>query len=582
MSRLTGAEALTRLLKAEGVPYVFGVAGGKLSPFLHAISQEPSIRWVGVRHEAAGPLMAAAIAAGSGQICVAVGEMGPGSSNLVGGLGSSFNNNLPVLLITSNNHHAAAYPNRGMFMDLNTHDLFRPLTKWNAVVHHGARLPELVQEAFRQALTGRPGPVHLDIPQEILAGSHDYDEALFEIPPASYRTMERPRAARQSVEDAAALLAGASRPVLLAGGGVVASNGGAVFRDLMNLVKAPATATQMGIGVVPSSSPYFIGHGGIIGGDAITMALKEADVILAVGCRFSSWLWDENGALTNNGAKLININIDPAGMGGNARHSVAIWADATSAMTDLIDALGNRPMPERSGWLEKVRQVHDSYRLKLQTRDEEGNDVMHPGRLAEAIGAALPEDAIVAYDGGHTTFWSNDLTPTERERTRFHEPGMCQLGFGTPYAIALKLLHPNKPVFNITGDGAFGFTLSELDTARRYRLPVINIIHNNSAWGVIKYGQRKGLDFELGVDLDGTQYDAIARGFGCHGERVTTIEELGPAIERSMASGLPAVIDCRVRFEPHPSMPYFGKMNAYGFPGGHGGPHTRPAGENVN
>jgi acetolactate synthase-1/2/3 large subunit len=190
---------------------------------------------------------------------------------------------------------------------------------------------------------------------------------------------------------------------------------------------------------------------------------------------------------------------------------------------------------------------------------------MHPAALAQEIARALPGDALAVYDGGHTTFWSNDFTPVRDVRTRFHEPGMSHLGFGLPYALALQAQQPGRPVFNITGDGSFGFTLNELDTARRYRLPVVNVIHNNAAWGIIRQGQRMQLDFEMGTSLEGTDYAAVARGFGCHGENVTHLEEVGPAIQRALASGLPAVLDCRTRFVPHPAGPMFGAMNKYGF-----------------
>lgn len=142
---------------------------------------------------------------------------------------------------------------------------------------------------------------------------------------------------------------------------------------------------------------------------------------------------------------------------------------------------------------------------------------------------------------------------------------MSHLGFGLPYAIALQAQQPGRPVMHITGDGSFGFTMNELDTARRYRLPVLTVIHNNQSWGIIRAGQRKALDFELGTALDETDYAAIARGFRCHGETVTRADEVGPAIARALASGLPAVLDCRTRFVPHPAVPMFGSMNQYGF-----------------
>jgi thiamine pyrophosphate-dependent acetolactate synthase large subunit-like protein len=142
---------------------------------------------------------------------------------------------------------------------------------------------------------------------------------------------------------------------------------------------------------------------------------------------------------------------------------------------------------------------------------------------------------------------------------------MSHLGFGLPYALALQLLHPGKPVVNITGDGSFGFTLNELDSARRYRLPVVSIIHNNAAWGIIRVGQKNQFGFEMGTGLEDTDYAAIARGFGCHGETVTQAHEVAPALVRALASNLPSVLDCRTRFVPHPAMPQFGSMNRFGF-----------------
>jgi acetolactate synthase-1/2/3 large subunit len=196
-------------------------------------------------------------------------------------------------------------------------------------------------------------------------------------------------------------------------------------------------------------------------------------------------------------------------------------------------------------------------------------DVMHPAALAQAIGNCLPRDALATFDGGHTTFWGNDFTPVTAPRTRFNEPGMSQLGFGLPWAMTLKLLQPERPVFNITGDGAFGFSLQELDTARRLGLAVITIIHNNASWGVIKLGFTKaGFEFGEGADygtsLSGTDYAAIAVGFGCYGEIVERAGEFEPALQRAIKSGLPAVLDCRVRFEPHPGMPHFARMSAAG------------------
>ena len=568
MSKVTGAQALVQVLQGESVEWVFGVVGGKLAPLLHAISQQPSLRFVGVRHEAAGPMMAAAVHAGSGRMAVALGEMGPGGLNLASGMGVAFGNNLPLLAITTNQHRAAAYPHSGMFMDLDTRSVMAPITKWNAVVHDGRRIPELVRRAFREALGGRPGPVHLDIPQDVLAAVYEFADGEFDISPGRYRQSAGPRPAAVEVRRAAALLLLAKRPLVVAGGGVVASGAFEQVRHLAGLLGAPVVPTQMALGVIATDSPHFVGHGGLIAGEPVRQAFAQADVIIAIGCRFSSWMWDEHGPFARRGHRLININIDASALGHPALHEVALQADAALALDDLLAEMGANPPATDTGWLGQIRALRTQYETGLAELAHDHSSVdnaMHPAALAHAIAQALPPDALVVYDGGHTTFWSNDFTPVHAVRTRFHEPGMSHLGFGLPYAMALKLMQPQHCVVNITGDGSFGFTLNELDTARRQGLPVITIIHNNASWGIIRSGQKKQLGFEMGTGLEGTDYAAVARGFGCFGEVVTRVQDFAAAFQRAVASGLPAVLDCHTRFVPHPATPMFGSMNRFGY-----------------
>ncbi len=565
MQKMTGAQALVKILAAESVEHVFGVVGGKLAPLLYAMASEPSMRFVGVRHEASASMMAAAIQAGSGKMAVALGEMGPGGLNLASGMGVAMGNNLPLLAITTNQHRAASYPHSGMFMDLDTRAVMAPLTKWNAVVHDPRRMPELARRAFREALSGRPGPVHLDIPQDVLSASCEFSDEEFAIAPARYRSTVGPRPEASLVSEAAQLLREARRPLIVAGGGVVAAGAQALVRELASQLRAPIVPTQMALGVIASDSPAFIGHGGLIAGEAIKQAFAEADVILCVGCRFSSWMWDEWGPLVRRQHRVININTDPSALGQPVLHDVAMQSDAKLGLLDLLSVLRSAQLNSEAQWLSSIRAVRQTYEARLSAMNEIVDGLMHPAALAKAIGQSLPTDALAVFDGGHTTFWSNDLTPVHEVRTRLHEPGMSHLGFGLPYAMSLQLAHPGKPVFNITGDGSFGFTMNELDSARRHRLPVITLIHNNASWGIIRSGQKVQLGFELGTSLEGSDYAAIAKGFGCYGETVTQTEQIAPAIARALASGLPAVIDCLTRFVPHPAMPMFGSMNRFGF-----------------
>ncbi|HET6506086.1 MAG TPA: thiamine pyrophosphate-binding protein [Baekduia sp.] len=570
--RLGIGAALTRLLVAAGVREVFGIPAGKLAPWLRSVGEEPSLRHVGVRHEAAASWMAAAIHASTGRVAVAYSESGPGSHNLVSGLGSAYADNLAVLVVTSGVPTHVAYPFDGLVMETDNTKLFAASTKWGAVVRDPARLPALVHRALREALAGRPGPVHLEIPADVLTMEAEYAVAELDAP-LDHVLPAPPASDVGAIARAADLLAGARRPLVIAGGGVARAQA----EDEVRALGLPTTATQMGLGVVSTEDPRFFGHGGLIGGDAVLRAVREADVVLAVGCRLSSWWWE--GSAPPIAGALIHVDVDPQAIGRLVTPEVGIVADARGALRDLVAALAGRSAADPA-WLDGLVAEHRAARaayleaaaagggardgdaMRNDGTDGDGDRLagaapLHPATLADAIGRALPDDALVVYDGAHTSFFSNDLTPATAPRTRFHEPGMGHLGFGLPYANALALAHPGRPVINITGDGAFGFTLTELDTARRHGLPTVTIIHNNSAWGVIRLGQERG-GFELGTDLEGTDHVAIARAFGCHAERIERADEVAPALRRALASGRPAVIDVPTRLVPHPGLPRFG------------------------
>jgi acetolactate synthase-1/2/3 large subunit len=507
--------------------------------------------------------MAGATFQAAGRLAVCCGESGPGSHNLVGGLGSAYNNSVPVLAIVSGAPTHVAYPFSGLAMETDNERLFGACTKWRAVVREPSRIPELVQRAVREALSGRPGPVLLELPADVLAATvgaagDGLHERALDLAPAHFLAGPGPASSPELIERAALLLSAAERPLVIAGGGVVASGAAEELRTLVARLGAAATCTQMGIGVVATDAPEFFGHGGLVGGEAVVRACREADVVLAVGMRFSSWWWDGSAPAVRGWPEqeLIQIDVDPARIGALTPVSVGIQADAKLALKQLLGALGVGAPLRESSWVGSLRADYERYVNGLRALTNAPSEPMHPAALARELGDALPAASLAVYDGGHTTFWSNDLTPATAPRTRFHEPGMAHLGFGVPYALALAALFPDRPVINITGDGAFGFTLAELDTARRYGLRAVHVIHNNEAWGVIRLGQGRQ-DFELGTDLSGTDYAAIANAFGCHGERIERIEDVRPALERALSSGLPAVIDARVSFVAHPGMKRF-------------------------
>jgi thiamine pyrophosphate-dependent acetolactate synthase large subunit-like protein len=427
-------------------------------------------------------------------------------------------------------------------------------------VAHPGRIPELMARAVRESATGAPGPAHLEIGYDVLGVPNACAAAEIEAVAAALQIGRAP-AGPELVERAAELLSGAERPLVIAGGGVIAAQASAELRAVAASLGAPVLVTQMGIGALVSDDPHLVGQGGVVFGESVLRALREADVVLAAGCRFSSWLWDgmRPAGAENPGQRLVHLDRDPTVIGRLRPATVGLVGDAHSVLTQLGESLGPHGGAADREWRSGLRAEHLAHRARLAALGEGESDPMHPAQLARALGDALPAEALVIYDGAHTSFWSNDLTPVHGPRTRFHDPGSGHLGFGVPYAHALALLEPGRPVIDITGDGAFGFSVAELDTAVRYGIAAVHVIHDNQAWGVIAQSQKR-LHFELGTSLEGTDYAAIARGFGAHGERIVSPGEVAGALERALAAGGPAVIDARVRFDHHPGMPRFGAM----------------------
>lgn len=560
MVTLTGAQALVAVLKSCGINNYYGVCGGNLGGILRALSEDSDLRYIGCRHEAAGAFMAAGLFAATGKIGACIAELGPGTVNLVGGLGVAVNNNLPLVAITSSLGQHKSSPLNGAMMELDNTALTASVTKWNCQIRQVGRIPEIVRWAIREALTGKPGPVHLDIPADVMTGSAEFSRYELSLPAKHFVASLRAPVLPELAQAAAALLTEARRPLLLAGGGCIYSDAVSEFRELKDRLGAAATTTQAAIGAVSTDDPRFIGHAGALGGAPVVRALREADVVLAVGCRFSSWLRADGPPITPGlpGQKIIHIDVDPAALGRAQAFELGLLGDARTILRQILAALPRDTAAQAdAAWLDSLCAEQQSRVAELRQLAAEETPTIHPAFAAQEFGRWLPADSFVVYDGGHTSFWTNDLTPALSPRVRFNDSGMAQLGFGTPFAHGIKAAFPDRPVFNVLGDGSFGFTIQELDTARRHGLNVVHVIHNNAAWGVIRSGQKAG-GFDFGGDLSGTNYAAIARGFGCHGEVVEDPKELRDALQRALQSGLPSVVDIRTSHVRHPNMAYFG------------------------
>lgn len=339
--RLTGAQAMLRVLRASNVTDYFGIVGGNLREIFQALQADTDARYTAVRHEAASAFAAAAVYNSTGRLAVALAELGPGTVNLVGGLGMAHNNNLPVLAITSAFSDARTSPLIGSMMELDGPLATAAVTKWRTRVARVDRITSLTRWAIREALSGRPGPVHLDIPAAVLAEEHDFSSAELDAPLEHFAAGGRTPADAEQVAKAARLVAEGSRILLLAGGGVVHSDATEEFRALARRLGAAATGTQMAIGVVDTTAPDFIGHAGAIGGRPVVRAMAEADVVIAAGCKFGSWVRSGTDSLMPGwpSQSIIQIDTDPAAIGRAQPVAVGLVGDAKAILRQLADAI---------------------------------------------------------------------------------------------------------------------------------------------------------------------------------------------------------------------------------------------------
>jgi acetolactate synthase-1/2/3 large subunit len=558
----TVSDLIVTMLKNAGVRYVCGVPAGQLLGVMDALGRDPDIRYVTTRHEEAAGHMADAISRITSTLGVCFGTTGPGATNLLPGVAAAWADNIPLLALTGNNQSFAVYPAHDNLQDGDHLALYRPITKWNAVVASADRAPELVARALRTALSGRPGPVHLDVPVDV-----GFQRRRFDVDPVASPEPARPLGDPDLVSRAAAALAAAKRPLLLAGGGVVRSGATEAFRSLLSLTAFPATSTLMGLGVVPPAHPSNVGCGGWYGGESALRALVEADVVLAVGCKFSTWtVLDKPPAYPRRrGQTVIQVDIDPGMLGKNARIDLGILGDARRVLDELHGALKGARLSTDPRWLESLTAERDRYRALVNSiADDRAVGADEPpseAAVARALAAIVDPASIVAFDGGQTMEWTHTFIPVAEPDRHLFNPGMGHLGFGQPFANAAKLAHPDREVVNIAGDGAFGCTLQELETAVRYGLRVINVVCNDSAWGMYKPIEEQVFQNPgMGTRLSSVDFAKVAEGFGCHGERVTRLADLGPAFARARASGKPAVLDVPVRFAAHPMDRLWGEI----------------------
>jgi acetolactate synthase I/II/III large subunit len=547
--QLTVGEVVVRCLQAEGVDFMCGVVDGAHIPMV-VHTPDYGIRYVNTHDEEAAAHIAEAYARLTHRPAVVIGNPGPGGANMLAGLTSAHAEGHPVVAIACTRRSATTQPDRGgAWQATDLVEMARPITAFSALATRADRVPELIRAAFRAATRGRPSPAFLAIPDELLAQPVDADG--LRITPA-----EQNRVVRFGTGDPAAIaqaadwLATAERPFLFAGKGVLWSEASSELVALGDHLAAGMSTSLGARGVVPEDHPHYF-H--LFDMATTRAARSDADVVVVVGARlgeYDGWgmppAWGDPSR-----QRTIQIDVDPLSIGLNRPVDLPIVADARAALSALTDAVRARSAPrDAMPDAERYAALHDEtvagaapYVLA------EARHGVNPGQMVLAVREAFPRDAVTVVDGGNTTLWTVALNPIYEPDSFLYSVKMGYLGTGLPFAIGAQLAAPDRPVYLVSGDGAFGFNVMELETARRVGAPVVCIVAVDGGWGMERSAHRlKGIEPDRfqGTDIGEVRYDLMAEAMGCHGELVTAVDQVAPAIERARASGLPAVLHVEV------------------------------------
>jgi thiamine pyrophosphate-dependent acetolactate synthase large subunit-like protein len=561
MARMKAGRAVIEALRAEGVEYTFGLVGTTTNSIVTEMYGRSDIRFVDTRHEEGAAFMAYGYARASGKPTVCITTSGPGSINLLTGIALAYKGRAPVIVIAGDVPRDHIERDGAQAFDLV--GLFKPVTYTARQVNKTERIPELLHDAFRTALSGKRGPVFLGIPRDLLDDQTIDGEHLA---PDTYRAVNaRIPGDAQAIERAATLLAQAQRPLLLAGGGVIDAEAGAEAVALAEQLDMALVPSYGHNDAVPNSHRLYIGTPGRRGAGEAAVALNRADVILALGTRLNQSTTFWNDSVINSKTRIIQIDIDAQEIGRNHPVAAGIPGDAKAVAQQLLQVL-HQALPKgraNPAWRAEIEALAARRRARLEAELTLTADPMMPQRVYPELRKALPRDCMVTIDAGVAPGLSYDRLDFDVPRTFFNYAGHGGLGMGYAVGLGTKLGRPDRPAVSIQGDGGFLYTSQEINTAVRWGIPLVSIVLNNRCHGAEKAQQQRHFDQRyIGVDLVNPRFDRLAEVYGARGFYVTRPDEIADAVRAALAAGGPAVIEIPVAEYFPPAAPT---------PGGAGG-----------
>lgn len=518
------ADLLVQCLENEGVSYVFGVPGEEIMSVLDAL-RESRIAFVPTRHEQGAALMADVYGRLTGRAGVCLATLGPGATNLVTGVADSFLDRAPLVAITGQAHLGLVHKEAHQYVD--TQELFQPITKWQARVMYPEVLPEIVRKAFKTAQTEKPGPTHIELPEEVAAQPVSGR-------PLRVTAIEYPRPAQEALERAAELINRAERPMVLAGNGVIRRRAAFDLRGFAAKIGIPVANTFMSKGVMGYANPLARLTVGLQNRDYELCGLLEADLVIAVGydmVEFTPRFWNAQGD-----KRIVHIDTLPAEVDTHYVPEVEIVSEIGEALRALAAMCRPRRHPADGGQLKELVFAELGAYALAETVP------LKPQRILSDMRRVLSDDDIVVSDVGAHKLWIARLFPAQQPNTVIISNGFATMGIGVPGGIAAKLAEPERRVVVVTGDGGFLMTLAELETARRLGTAMVVVVWVDGGFGSIRWKQETRFGRTFGVDFGNPDFVRLAEAFGVHGFAVREAQEFAPMLERALQLNEAAII----------------------------------------
>ena len=505
--KLTGAEIIIECLLEEGVDTVFGYPGGQVIPLYDAIYKNRArIHHILTAHEQGASHAADGYSRSTGKVGVCIATSGPGATNLVTGLATAYMDSVPMIAITGN--VPLSLLGRDSFQEVDIRGITLTVTKHNYIVKDIAELADTVREAFRIAKEGRPGPVLIDVPKDIQVGEYDFEPRKIEEPaPVSSRLREK------DIEDAVRLIKASERPMCYIGGGVIRSDAEEELDAFLEMIDSPVGSSLMGLGAVDSSSPRFTGMIGMHGTRLSNLTINRCDLLIVIGARFSDRVISKSSTFARQ-AKIVQIDVDPAEFNKNIMTEVHVVADIKVALKKLMKKIGGKL--DHKEWMETVERGRKRFPVKVSS------DAQRPKEILEALDKIFPADGYVTTEVGQHQMWAAQFLHSRKPHHYLTSGGLGTMGYGTGAAIGAQVSHPDKRVINIAGAGSFRMNANELATIARYKLPVMILIMNNHALGMVRQWQTLFYDGHYSETTLDTPLDwvKLAEAYGVKGMRI--------------------------------------------------------------